>query len=541
LFELFVAVSLFASYFFLVRNFFPYGDPMNFNVFTAGSEKLYRLDQSFIARDWNGRISGLLLTGALTDFSLDENSTGKAQFDRLTNVFGLYHACWLLLLFVCIIFALRYSLFINLGIFAGLMYDFSPTSGPYFYPWDMPAMLLFTLAVLFFERRLVWITVALVCVGCFFKETILICALLVFFADHWKWRKRILTFIGIVLFYTLGKKLLLSQLHIAAPMYSVADALHFRGSLSPGTLIHNFIENVQVLFSASFNSVLFVNAGTLLAVLVLGWQKRFLPYMTIIVAFMAALFFVNPPPGIGEIRVFIEVLPISLFLLSVLWMEYYKVSPAGGFAENTSAWPVRETFPFLFPIVIAVVALFTSIVTIQYYIILEDIQPANQAQSQLGKYVYTSGKTTSLEVARQIFQNGYADTELKLAIIAQAEHRDADAIAQYQRVLDMDTNSLYALNNLATLLATDSDARLRDGNRAVQLAERARQLSQNNEPALLYTLAAAYAEAGRFNDAVATAQKARILALAQGQREMAKDYDPLIELYKSGHAFHVQP
>jgi hypothetical protein len=44
-FELFVALSLCVAYFFLVRNYFAYGNPMSSNVFTAGSEKLYRLNQ----------------------------------------------------------------------------------------------------------------------------------------------------------------------------------------------------------------------------------------------------------------------------------------------------------------------------------------------------------------------------------------------------------------------------------------------------------------------------------------------------------------
>ena len=539
LFELFVAISLFIAYFFLVRNFFAYGDPMNFNVFTAGSEKLYRLDQPFIAKDWNGRINGLLLTGALTDFSLDENDSDKAQFDRLTSVFGFYHACWLLLLFICIIFALRHSLLINLGIFAGLMYNFSPTSGPYFYPWDMPAMLFFTLAVLFFERRRIWPMAAVVCIGCFFKETVLVCSLLIFFASQWNWKKRVLVFAGVVIVYLLGKKLLLSQLHIEAPMYSISDALHFRGSLSPSTLFYNFAQNIEALFAPKLNSILFVNAGSLLAVLVLGWQKRFIPYMIVILAFILGLLFVNPPPGMREIRIFMEILPLSIMLLSVLWMEYYQPTPAEGY-ERSSVWPVRGTFPIVLPITIALVILFTSVAALHYYIISEDIQPANQAQSQLGKYVYKGGKTASLEIAREVFQNGYADAELKLAIISQSEHHDSDAIEQYQHVLEMDTNSLYALNNLATLLATDSDARLRDGNRAAQLAERACQLSQYEEPALIYTLAAAYAEAGRFGDAVATAEKARAIALERGQKEMADQNQPLVDLYKSGHAYHEQ-
>ena len=540
LFELFVAVSLAVAYFYMVRNFFAYGDPMSFNVFTAGSEKLYRLDQPFMGPQWNGRMSGLLLTGALTDSSLIENSGKAAQLHRLINIFGLYHACWLLLLFLCIILALRYSLLINLGIFAGLMYNFSPTSGPYFYPWDMPAMLFFTLAVLFFERRKIWMMAAAICAGAFFKETALVCALLIFFVDQWKWTRKVLAFAGLILVYMIGKKCLLTHLNIAAPMFSPGDAVHLRGSFSPSALINGFLDNVRALFSPTLNSIFFVNAGTLAAVLVLGWQRRFLPYMTVIVAFIAGLFLFARSPGISETRDFMEVLPLSLILLSILWIGHLGLATDTA-ATNAAVWPVRPTFGLLSPIVIAVIVLTTSIATLQYDVIFEDLQPANQSQSPLGKFVYNGGKTATLEPLSQLYRAGYADTALKLGINAHLEHRDRDAEAEYQAAVDMDTNSLYAMNNLATLLATDSDAQLRDGNRAVNLARRACELTQYREPALIYTLAAAYAEAGRFTDAIAAAEQARALALKRGEFDLVSANEPLVNLYKSGHPFHQQP
>ena len=75
-----------------------------------------------------------------------------------------------------------------------------------------------------------------------------------------------------------------------------------------------------------------------------------------------------------------------------------------------------------------------------------------------------------------------------------------------------------ALNNLAWLLAAHPSDALRNGAEAVRLAERACELSEHREPVMLGTLAAAYAEAGRFGDAVKTAEKARDLAAATGLR-----------------------
>jgi hypothetical protein len=298
-----------------------------------------------------------------------------------------------------------------------------------------------------------------------------------------------------------------------------------------------------VLCLPNFNSVIFANAGTAIAVLVLCWQKRFLPYMAVIAAYLAGLVFLPvKPPGITEVRVFMQILPLSFMLLGTWCMDYAKAGDASPTTpDKASPWPVRSTFPLMLPLVIAVVAITTIIASMQYYIIYEDLQPANQAQSQLGKFVYQSEKPVSLEAVSYWFQNGYADAELKLGIISQRDHHDADAVNQYEQVLAVDTNSVYALNNLASLLATDSDPHLRDGNRAVRLAERACEMTQYHEPALIYTLAAAYAEAGRFNDAVTTAEKARTLAIKQGQKPMADQEEPMVELYKSGHPFHQQP
>ena len=60
---------------------------------------------------------------------------------------------------------------------------------------------------------------------------------------------------------------------------------------------------------------------------------------------------------------------------------------------------------------------------------------------------------------------------------------------------------------MAWLLATSPEASLRDGARAVELAQRAVRLTGGREPDALDTLAAAYAEAGRFAEAVETAEQ----------------------------------
>jgi tetratricopeptide (TPR) repeat protein len=94
-----------------------------------------------------------------------------------------------------------------------------------------------------------------------------------------------------------------------------------------------------------------------------------------------------------------------------------------------------------------------------------------------------------------------------------------------------------ALNNLAWELATNPDARLRNGALAVKLAERACEVTHYRMTIMIGTLAAAYAEAGRFDDAMATAQKAVVLAQENGEQELLRKNQELLELYRHHEAY----
>jgi Flp pilus assembly protein TadD len=78
---------------------------------------------------------------------------------------------------------------------------------------------------------------------------------------------------------------------------------------------------------------------------------------------------------------------------------------------------------------------------------------------------------------------------------------------------------------------------LRNGAEAVRLAERACELTKRQQAFLIGTLAAAYAEAGRFGDAVRAAEQAIAMAEAAGDTEVAKRNRELLELYRSGKPF----
>jgi hypothetical protein len=91
----------------------------------------------------------------------------------------------------------------------------------------------------------------------------------------------------------------------------------------------------------------------------------------------------------------------------------------------------------------------------------------------------------------------------------------------------------HSRNNLAWILATSSDARVRDGAKAVDLAQQAVALSGGREAQFVRTLAAAYAEIGRFADAIAAAQQAAALAGMQGKGRLANDVEEDLALYRA--------
>jgi protein O-mannosyl-transferase len=113
----------------------------------------------------------------------------------------------------------------------------------------------------------------------------------------------------------------------------------------------------------------------------------------------------------------------------------------------------------------------------------------------------------------------------------------SEAVIEYERAMRINPKDTQALNNLAWVLATWPDALIRDGTKAVELAERAESLTQRRSPVISGTLAAAYAEVGRFADAVKTGQRALQLAATEGNISRADSIRAQVEVYQSGAAF----
>jgi tetratricopeptide (TPR) repeat protein len=114
---------------------------------------------------------------------------------------------------------------------------------------------------------------------------------------------------------------------------------------------------------------------------------------------------------------------------------------------------------------------------------------------------------------------------------------DAEAATEYRKALEDQPRYGQAENNLAWLLATSTQDSVRNGTEAVKLAQQASRHPDDNDPTVLDTLAAAYAEAGRFSDAVETAERALTLAGKQGDKTLAANLRKELAFYQAGKPF----
>jgi tetratricopeptide (TPR) repeat protein len=109
-----------------------------------------------------------------------------------------------------------------------------------------------------------------------------------------------------------------------------------------------------------------------------------------------------------------------------------------------------------------------------------------------------------------------------------------EAIDQWQEALATEPENGNAASNLAWVFATCPEDSIRDGTRAIELGERALRVSGGKIPMIYKVLAAAYAENGRFVNAIETAQRGADLATIQGNPALAAELQSNLSLYQSG-------
>jgi protein O-mannosyl-transferase len=163
-----------------------------------------------------------------------------------------------------------------------------------------------------------------------------------------------------------------------------------------------------------------------------------------------------------------------------------------------------------------------------------------RARNNFGSVLMLQGRDA--EAVRQFeevlrLQRDHVGAHNNLALGYRKLGRIGDAISQYRAALRLQPDSLEALNNLAWLLAAHADARFRNGAEALSLATRACELTRYQNPVALGTLAAAYAETGRFAEAQLFAQQALELARDR-QPALAPRLAAMLEAFHAGCPYH---
>jgi tetratricopeptide (TPR) repeat protein len=126
----------------------------------------------------------------------------------------------------------------------------------------------------------------------------------------------------------------------------------------------------------------------------------------------------------------------------------------------------------------------------------------------------------------------FAGAYLQLGLTLVQSHQYADAIATFRRGLEVEPRHMVIGNEMAWLMATAPDATVRNGAQAIQIGEQLVALTNHKEFKPLDTLAAAYAEAGRFDEAITSARKALSLAESSADTKAVSQIAQRLLLYE---------
>jgi tetratricopeptide (TPR) repeat protein len=196
---------------------------------------------------------------------------------------------------------------------------------------------------------------------------------------------------------------------------------------------------------------------------------------------------------------------------------------------------------------------------IYHYEIAALIEPQNGwTHHGLGMTLLKTGRTGDaippfLKAVEDDPQNALYKDDLGLALSSSGHEAEAASsflatarsdpagFGHFFEAMQFDTNHVGLINNLAWSFAANPDPELRNGKYAVRLATRACEMTGFQTTVFIGTLAAAYAEAGRFDEAVATGQKACALASELGETNLLKRNQELVILYQAHQPYHEPP
>jgi tetratricopeptide (TPR) repeat protein len=136
-------------------------------------------------------------------------------------------------------------------------------------------------------------------------------------------------------------------------------------------------------------------------------------------------------------------------------------------------------------------------------------------------------------------KNNDAADRVRLALRFAA--KSPNASQQLGTIAASAPDSPVLLNEIAWLRATALASDLRNGAEAVRLAEHACSIGGEKQPMLIATLAAAYAEAGKFPEAITTAQNALSLARSSSDAKTAGLVENLLTTFQSNQPYREEP
>lgn len=164
-----------------------------------------------------------------------------------------------------------------------------------------------------------------------------------------------------------------------------------------------------------------------------------------------------------------------------------------------------------------------------------------EAHYELGGVYARQGKlkqaAEQFAAAVQLDPN-YVEARVSLARTLLEAGQIWQAVGHYYKILQLEPDNIDALNNLSWFLATTKDTSIANSAEAIKLAQHACELTRYEQAELLDTLAAAYASAGKFQEATETAEKAVKSAGATGRKNLAEDIQKRLELYKASQPYH---
>lgn len=315
----FIALSLCVTWFWCTRAVANgnRNNSLTLFVFVADSHIQNHYDK--LMDVWKPRIGGNWIAGRLSDAFAHDGALTDAAYQ---NVFGLYNAGWLLLIFAALICLADNPMFVIPLVFAGMCYSLTPPDDVTIYPWDMPSVFFFTLSFLLWQRRNFGWMLATIIVGTVFKETCAITALLYFFAPL-DWKKKI-RFFGSAFAVCLLLKLWITQAVMGH--MQICTATFSKSGTDSGFSLVTLTQNLQDFFSPYGALFLGVNAGTFFVALLL--PARTLAekgIKTVLAVFLVGQSFAG---AYRELREFMDVLPMSVLYLNGI-IQNWRTSVAG--------------------------------------------------------------------------------------------------------------------------------------------------------------------------------------------------------------------